>query len=262
MDQQLFINDFNYDQLYIKYRCSDQPRVESEHDHNSQGDKMGRKEELKAQRAAERRKQNIITIGIIVLGALIIAGVLIWPSLQKRNIKLNPRPMADYTSMGDKNAKVKVEEFSDFQCPYCKQFATEVEATLVKDYVETGKILVVFTPFSFLGEESVKAAEAAYCAADQGKFWEYHDLLFENQKGENQGTFNRALFVQMANDLKLDGTAFQSCIDNGKNAQKVKDNVTYGQGKGVNGTPYFLVNDKLVDSSQLTAAIDAALSAK
>jgi protein-disulfide isomerase len=223
---------------------------------------MGRKEELKAIRAADRRKQNIITIGIIVLGALLIAGVLIWPSLQRREVKTTPRPMADYTSMGDKNAKVKVEEFSDFQCPYCKQFATEVEPTLVKDYVETGKIQVIFTPFSFLGPESIKAAEAAYCAADQGKFWEYHDLLFESQNGENKGTFSRNMFVQLANDLKLDTAAFEGCIDNGTNAKKVTDNVTYGQSKGVNGTPYFLVNDKLVDSSQLNAAIDAALSAQ
>ncbi len=223
---------------------------------------MSRKEELKALRAADRRRQNMITIGIIILGALLIAGVFIYSSLKKRDIKINPRPMADYNTMGDKNAKVKVEEFSDFQCPYCRQFATELEPDIVKTYVETGLIQVTFTPFSFLGQESVKAAEAAYCAADQEKFWEYHDLLFESQNGENQGTFTRTLFVQLANDLSLDKTAFQSCIDNGTNAQKVKDNVAYGQGKGVNGTPYFLVNGKLVDTSQLNAAIDAALSAK
>lgn len=245
---------------YTIYRRSVQPRVESRNDHTSQGDSMSRKEELKAMRAADRRRQNIITISIIVLGALLIASVLIWPSIQRRVVKTNPRPSADYTSMGDKNAKVKVVEFSDFQCPYCKQFATEVEPTLVKNYVETGKIYVTFSPFSFLGQESVKAAEAAYCAADQGKFWEYHDLLFEGQKGENQGTFTRALFLQFANDLKLDVASFQSCIDNGTNAKKVTDDITYGQGKGVNGTPYFMVNDQLVDSSQLNAAIDAALA--
>jgi protein-disulfide isomerase len=223
---------------------------------------MSRKEELKALRAADRRKQNMITIGIIVVGALLIAGFLIYSSLKKRDIKINPRPMADYTSMGDKNAKVKVEEFSDFQCPYCKQFATEMEPAIVKTYVETGLIQVTFSPFSFLGQESVKAAEAAYCAADQGKFWEYHDLLFESQNGENQGTFTRSLFVQLANDLSLDKATFQSCIDNGTNAQKVVDSASYGKSKGVNGTPYFLVNGQLVDSSQLNSAIDAALSAK
>jgi protein-disulfide isomerase len=223
---------------------------------------MSTKEELKALREAKQRKETFITLGIIILGALLVAGVLIWPSLQRREIKLNPRPMADYTSMGDKNAKVKVEEFSDFQCPYCKQFATEAEQAIVDKYVATGKIYLTFTPFSFLGQESVKAAEAAYCAADQGKFWEYHDLIFENQAGENRGRFTRSLFIQMANDLKLDMNKFQTCVDNTTYASKVTDNVTYGQGKGVSGTPTFLVNDQLVDSSQLESAIEAALSAK
>jgi protein-disulfide isomerase len=223
---------------------------------------MSKNAELKAMRAASRRTQSRVTIWIIVFGALLIAGVLIWPSLNRKEVKTNPRPMADYTSMGNPSATVKVEEFSDYQCPYCKQFNDEVEPTLIKTYIESGKVHFTYTPFSFLGPESIKAAEAAYCAADQGKFWEYGDLLFANQAGENRGTFSRGLFVSLAGDLKLDGTAFQSCIDSGKNAQKVQDNLTYGKSKGVTGTPFFLVNDKLVDSSQLTAAIEDALKAK
>jgi protein-disulfide isomerase len=155
-----------------------------------------------------------------------------------------------------------VEEFSDFQCPYCKQFATKQEPAIVDKYVTTGKIQITFVPFAFLGQESVKAAEASYCAADQGKFWEYHDLLFESQNGENQGAFTRDLFVKLANDLSLDATKFQECFDKGTYTTKVSENVKYGQGKGVNGTPYFTVNDKLVDSSQLEAAIEAALAEK
>jgi protein-disulfide isomerase len=221
---------------------------------------MSKKQELKALRAADRKKQNWITIGIIAFGAILIAGVLILPSFQKKLVKLNPRPNADYTTMGDKNAKVKVEEFSDFQCPFCKQFATEQEQALVDKYVTTGKVQIKFVTFAFLGQESVKAAEASLCAADQNKFWEYHDLIFENQHGENQGAFNRNLFVQLANDLSLDGAKFQECVDKSTHSQEVTDAVKYGQGKGVNGTPYFLVNDKLVDSSQLTASIEAALA--
>ena len=222
---------------------------------------MSRKQELKALRAADRRKQNWITIGVIALGALLIAGVLIWPSIQRKVVKPVPRPSAEYTTMGDKNAKVKVEEFSDFQCPFCSQFAKKQEPEIVKKYVETGKIQLTFVPFSFLGPESVKAAEAAYCAADQGKFWEYHDLIFESQRGENQGAFTRNLFVQLAKDLALDSAKFEECVDNSTHAQKVADDLKYGQGKGVNGTPYFVVNDKLVDSSQLEAAIEEALAA-
>jgi len=220
---------------------------------------MSKRTQLKEMRAENQRTQNWITFGVIIFGAILIAGVLIWPSLNRKELKTNPRPRAEYTSMGDPNAPVKVEEFSDYQCPYCKMFAVEQEPTIVKEYVVTGKILFTYTPYSFLGPESVKAAEAAYCAADQSKFWEYHDLLFEKQAGENKGTFSHSLFINLANDLKLDSTAFQSCIDTGKNTKKVQDNLKYGQSKGVNGTPYFLVNDKLVDSSKLTEAIETAL---
>jgi protein-disulfide isomerase len=226
------------------------------------GDYMSKNAELKAMRAASRRTQSWITIGIIILGAVLIAGVLIWPSLNRKPVVTNPRPMANYTSMGDSNAPVKVEEFSDYQCPYCKLWATEQEPSIVKTYVATGKVLFTYTPYSFLGQESVKAAEAAYCAADQGKFWEYHDLIFSNQSGENKGAFSRNLFVSMANDLKLDSTAFQTCIDNNTNAKKVQDNLAYGKSKNVSGTPYFLVNDKLVDSSGLVPAIEEALKTK
>ncbi|NMB57851.1 MAG: thioredoxin domain-containing protein [Chloroflexi bacterium] len=222
---------------------------------------MSRKQELKALRAADRRKQNKITLGIIALGALLIAGVLIWPSIQRKVVKPVPRPNAEFTSMGNKDAKVKVEEFSDFKCPFCSQFAKKQEPGIVKKYVETGKIQLTFVPFSFLGPESVKAAEAAYCAADQGKFWEYHYLLFDSQHGENQGAFTRTLFVQLAKDLSLDSTQFNECVDKSTHAQKVTDDLRYGQEKGVNGTPYFMVNDKLVDSSQLEAAIEEALAA-
>jgi protein-disulfide isomerase len=226
------------------------------------GDRMSKNAELKAMRASSRRTQSWMTIGIVIFGALLIAGVLIWPSLSRKPVVTNPRPMANYTSMGDPNATVKVEEFSDYQCPYCKMFSTEQEPAIVKNYVATGKVLFTYTPYSFLGPESVKAAEAAYCAADQGKFWEYHDLIFANQSGENKGAFSRSLFITMANDLKLDSTAFQTCIDNNTNAKKVQDNLEYGKSKGVSGTPYFLVNDKLVDSSGLIAAIEEALKTK
>jgi protein-disulfide isomerase len=223
---------------------------------------MSKKAELRAMRAANTRTQSWITIGVVILGALLIAGVLIWPSLNRKEVVTNPRPMANYNSMGDPNAPVKVEEFSDYQCPYCKLFKDEQESLLVKDYVEQGKVYFTYIPFSFLGPESVKAAEAAYCAADQGKFWEYHDLIFANQAGENRGTFSRSLFVTLANDLKLESSTFQTCIDSGANSQKVQDNLKYGREKGVTGTPFFLVNDKLVDSSQLTASIEAALKSQ
>lgn len=216
---------------------------------------MSTREELKALRAADRRKQNWITLGILAFGVLLIAGVLLWPSLMKEKL-----PEINFPSIGNSEAKVVVEEFSDFQCPYCQRYALQMEPEFIARYVDTGKVLLKFVPFSFLGDESVKAAQAAFCAEDQGKFWEYHKLIFESQKGENQGAFTKELFLKLAGDLSLDAKVFEKCVVDATHAQKVKDSLTYGKGKGVNGTPYFMVNEKLVDSSELSKAVESALA--
>ena len=87
--------------------------------------------------------------------------------------------------LGDAGAKVTIVEFADFQCPFCGRFQQTVYPQIKSDYIDTGKAAFIYQDFSFLGEESTVAAEAAKCAGDQGKFWEYHDYLFTHQKGEN-----------------------------------------------------------------------------
>jgi protein-disulfide isomerase len=221
---------------------------------------MNKRESTKGRRFKDQKRQRLILMIVIGIGAILVAAALIYPSL-KPAIKTNPRPMASGTSMGDPSAPVKVEEFSDFQCPYCRIFTEEIEPGIVKNYIETKKIYFTYLPYAFIGPESFSAAEASYCAADQAKFWEYHDLLFSNQTGENVGNFSSSKLKSFARDLGLDTTAFNTCLDNGTYKSKVKDNVTYGATKEVRGTPYFLVNDKLVDSQQLEGAIKEALAA-
>ncbi len=222
---------------------------------------MTSKQKLKALRAADRRRQNFIIVGVIALSAFLFTGALILPSIQKNNVEIIERPQAEYTSMGDKNAKVKVEEFSDFQCPHCGQFALQAELEYVEKYVETGKVYFTFVPFSFMGEASVKAAEAAYCAADQGKFWEYRDQIFGSQLGGDRSSLSRSGFVGFAQTLQLEMDSFEDCIDNATHNERVMNDIAYAQSKGVNATPYFIVNGALVDSSQLEAAIESALQA-
>ncbi|NLF49903.1 MAG: thioredoxin domain-containing protein [Leptolinea sp.] len=222
---------------------------------------MSSRKELKELRAVNRRRQNYIVVGIIALSAFLFTGAIILPSLLKKNIAIIERPQADYTSMGDKNAKVKVEEFSDFQCPHCGQFALTTESAYVEKYVETGKVYFTFVPFSFMGEASVKSAEAAYCAADQGKFWEYRDQIFGSQLSGDRSSLNRSGFISFAQTVKLEMGSFEECIDNGIHNDKVMNDIAYAQSKGVNATPYFIVNGALVDSSQLEAAIETALQA-
>lgn len=93
--------------------------------------------------------------------------------------------------MGDQNAQVTIVEFADFQCPFCEKFYSATEPSIIKDYVKTGKAKFAFRNYAFLGPESNTAAEGAYCAQDQGKFWEYHNFLYQHQGQENSGTFSK-----------------------------------------------------------------------
>jgi protein-disulfide isomerase len=147
--------------------------------------------------------------------------------------------------LGDANAKVTIVEFADFQCPFCGRFQQSVYPQIKSEYIDTGKATLVYQDFAFLGEESTVAAEAAKCAGDQGKFWEYHDYLFTHQKGENQGAFVARNLKAFARLLKLDVAKFNACLDSGQKKQAVEDETTAGKNIGVTGTPTIIVNGKV-----------------
>lgn len=107
-----------------------------------------------------------------------------------------------------------------------------------------------YVHFAFLGDESVWAAEASECADEQGKFWEYHDLLFNRQAGENQGAFNKDNLKQFAATLGLDATQFNACVDTGKYTDVVKQEVAFAQQLGVQSTPTFALNGQPIVGGQ------------
>lgn len=146
-------------------------------------------------------------------------------------------------SQGSPNAPVVIVEYADFQCPYCERHFKEVESRLKETYVKKGQVRLIYKHYAFLGQESVWAALAAECAGEQNKFWEYHDILFSRQNGENQGTFNPDKLKSWAAELKLDTKAFNQCFDSGKDVDIVRANTTEGQQLGIRGTPGFFVND-------------------
>jgi protein-disulfide isomerase len=232
---------------------------------------------LREQRAKRQRQQRMGTIAVVAVVALVIAGLLIYPSIKSAMTPVGtivmttpePRPDANLNSMGNPDAPVKIEEFSDFQCPFCKRFADETEKQIVDTYVATGKVYFTYTPFgpggSFIGPESVAAAEAAFCAGDQNKFWEYHDMLFANQTGENVGDFTDKRLVAFAEALNLNMTEFNSCYNSQKYKDKVQQGLVEGSQKGIGGTPSFLINGTKLEGalpfSDFQTAIDAALAA-
>ena len=121
-----------------------------------------------------------------------------------------------------------------------------MKPVLFQEYVDTGKVKFVYKHMAILGQESMWAAEASECAADQGKFWEYHDLLFSRQAGENQGAFSKDKLLTLATELKLDMTQFEPCLKNDETQDRVQADMQEGQQANVRGTPTFVVNGRVV----------------
>ena len=147
----------------------------------------------------------------------------------------------DNPALGKNNAEVTLVEFSDYQCPFCRRFFENTLPTLKKDYIETGKVRYVFRdfPLDSIHPQARKASEAAHCAGEQGKYWEMHDTLFQNQQALQVDHFKT-----YAERLKLDVTAFRECVDKGKYASKVQKNYADGTSAGVQGTPAFYINGR------------------
>lgn len=146
--------------------------------------------------------------------------------------------MGDSPSKGNKDAKLTLIEFSDYQCPFCGRHAGATVPQIDKDYIVTGKVRYVFRdfPLESIHAQAAKAAEAAHCAGDQGKYWEMHDKLFANQKALAPKNL-----VEYARAIGLKAKPFKKCLDSGMYADKVKNSVTEGQKLGISGTPALLL---------------------
>lgn len=232
---------------------------------------MSKRVELREKRKRQEQTQRLIVGGVIILGALLVAAALILPNFQPVGQVIvpppNPRPMADFNTMGDPNAPVTIIEYSDFQCPYCSRFSEQTEQQIVDAYVATGKVRFVYKSFGeFIGPESRRAAEAAYCAGDQGKFWEMHDIIFANQNGENKGGFSDPRLRAFADKIGLDKAAFESCFSGGKYSGLVTKDGVEGRQASIQATPSFFVNGTLVEGAQpfsaFQQAVEAALAGK
>jgi protein-disulfide isomerase len=233
---------------------------------------MATRNEIKAKQKKKQKQQDLVPfliIGglVIVVLAIVIISQISSASTAKANI-ITPEfvkaQQTDGLTMGDPNAKVTVIEFADFQCPYCGVYWKQLEPTIVENYVNSGKIQYIYHPFSFLGsgswDESVKASEAAYCANDQGKFWEYRSMLYANQNGENKGAFSQANLIAFAEVIKLDNKTFKQCLSDGIHNAEVTASTKAASDYGATFTPSFLVDGNIVGPDKLVEAIDAALN--
>lgn len=156
----------------------------------------------------------------------------------------------DDPMMRNPNAPITIIEFSDFQCPFCKRFHSDTLPLIQTNYIDTGKVRFVYRDFPIQSAHpnAMPAALAAECADDQGKFWPYHDKIFQNQGQWKDLELNQVvnLFKQYADELQLNGDEFGTCLDSGKYLDEIKADLQDGQNYGIEGTPgFFIGNDKL-----------------
>lgn len=206
----------------------------------------------------------LIGIGAVVV---VLAGVIIGASLLRdsasaelaetiRGVEI-PRDLVDGKTMGSDDAPLTLTMYEDFQCPFCLLFTAEDEPVLIEEYVKTGKLKIEFAQFALLGEESVQAAIASECAADQNLFWEYHKELFAKQADEgqdkrevtNRGRFSPSALQELADKAGLDRTEFDACMNSGEKVAVVENQRSEAQSAGLGGTPNFLINGQPLGTS-------------
>lgn len=145
------------------------------------------------------------------------------------------------TILGDPNAKITIVEFGDYQCTYCYKFHKDTMKKIFENYIDEGNVNFVYRDFPLNGNSSIMASEASHCAQKQGKFWDYHDVLYDNWEGENTGWITQKSLLGFANDSGLDIEKYNSCMKNSEFRQKVLNNEQFAREIGINATPSFLI---------------------
>ncbi|MDP3795232.1 MAG: DsbA family protein [bacterium] len=226
----------------------------------SLGDSNNREGEVK-----EKSSPYLVPLSIVVAGVIISAAIFYRnenrDTLTASGVRTNvgqgaEEPVREVSEdddpyLGNPDAKVVLIEFADFQCPFCGRFFSDALPQIKEQYVRTGKVKFVYRdfPLKSIHPDAVKAGEAAQCAHEQGKFWQYHDYLYEHQEALAVADLKGA-----AAAIGLDQAMFDECLDSGKyNAEVNKD---YGDGvaAGVSGTPTTFVNGRPLVGAQPFAA--------
>lgn len=143
--------------------------------------------------------------------------------------------------LGSPDAPVTIIEFGDYQCHQCYNWFHNTKPALHDEFIDTGKVNLIFVDMAFLGRDSPIAAQASYCAEDQGKYWEYHNELYKSQGPQIDGWADKELLRAIAVNLGLDMELFNSCLDSNKYQKRVQYNVSESRSQGVSGTPTFII---------------------
>ena len=275
----------NQEDLHASIRDNQQFNNMEEHymsaDHEDQQENREERDEHRVSQKWENPNPYTIPFAIVLAGVIIASAIVF--TQRNNNVTAGKnaaqagdtvQTATDYKSLeanapamlGNPAAPVAIVEFADYQCPFCGRFYQGAAKDIIEKYVKTGKARLYYRDFAFLGDESAWAAQAARCAGDQGKYWQYHDYLFTHQNGENEGAFTKDHLKSFAREMGLNSGEFATCLDSGKHAQEVISDTEIGRKFGVTGTPTSFVNGKIVQGavpfSQFEPVILEALKAK
>ena len=156
--------------------------------------------------------------------------------------------------LGDPNAPITLVEFGDYQCHYCNVFFQSIEKDIVKNYVDTGKVKIIFKDYNIIGEDSVIASQGAHCANDQGLFWEYHDILYSNWTGENNGWASSENLAIFAQQIGLNMNKWSECMNKGSHSQIILKSNDDARTLQLTGTPAFFIINSEGEVSKLFGA--------
>lgn len=193
------------------------------------------------------RSRGVIAGGVaaaVIIG--IIVSYFVSQSSETVNLDMGKTNGTVSTAMGspilgNPSAPITIIEFGDYQCPNCYRWYHTVKPDIYENFIKTGKANLVFVDLALLGKDSPKAAEATYCAEDQGKYWEYHDLLYQLQHGIDDGWASSEKLKEYASGLGLDMDLFSSSLDSGKFEKRIQYNIEEAIKQGATGTPTFII---------------------
>lgn len=249
---------------------------------------MSKRQDIRERRRKEKIRNRILVFGLVIAGAALITFALILPSINVARtaasatqtaqnatpvpvVSVTPRAFTakvDGRNLGDPNAPVKVVAYEDFRCSGCLYYTQNIEPAIIKDYVETGKVYYSYAIYLVIDQNdgtdaSFRAANAALCASEQNRFWDYHDTLYANQITESASLFTNDRLTTMAQNIGLDMTAFNQCFKDLKYSADVQKDINQGVSLKVTGTPSIFVNGVAVQPfDQAVQAIDSALAGK
>ena len=213
----------------------------------------------------------IVIAGVVIAGAVFLSQKSAGPKTPGPDSSLpdGDKPAGEiniafdgFASIGNPDAKVLMVEYADFACPFCARFWQETLPEIKKDYIDTGKVRLIYKDFIVVGGD--RAAEAAHCAQEQGKFWEYHDLLFSSQSEDRAKWADAAVHRGYAKELGLDEGALIECFESRRYQEKISNSSQEAIQNGGQGPPYFLINKVPVfgaqDYSEFQKIIDSLLA--